>query len=714
MHFQLALRSLWLVLFLLFNLTAAQFVSADAANNNVTTIHSPVNGNISITYKAPPPGTCTTIFPTQQQYVGHVSLPPFTLAPIQQNYSINTFFWFIEARQNASTAPLTIWLNGGPGSSSMVGLFQETGPCEVVELAKGKFGTTARDWGWDRSSNLLYIDEPNEVGFSFDTPTEGSLNLLTGDFLFPPRDPPSNQAPISFLNGSFSSNNANHTSNTTDISAQAVWHMLQAWLGVYPQYNPGTRPDTNLTDPAGINLFAESYGGKYGPAFAYFWEQQNIGRQNGTISSMGTVDLQLQSLGIMSGCVDDLIQAPFYPIMASNNTYGIQAISQDVELTAAESFQNQGGCQAAISACRAAVAAQDPFDHGDVSSVNALCKSALLDCNQNVLSPYMDSNRSIYDITHMVPDPFPPSAYLEYLNTEDFLAAIGSPINYTESSGTVQGALIATGDWERGNQISALSYLLSNNVRVALIYGDRDYVCNWLGGEAVSFSVAGTLPDAYGPFYGAGYADIVVNSSYIGGQVRQFGNLSFTRVYDAGHLIPAYQPETAFTVFTRVMTGVNIATGEPVNLTSFGTQGDANSTHTNSAPPSPDPTCWLRDVAQKCTDQQKSMIQKGQGVIINGVLYDQESDWPIPPASIVSEAGVPGSFPSAEASAVSAQDSMSGSGSSPTSSIPTGVYVATGPFSKPTKTGAAPRAFHLNAFLLLGSFGLGWAATAQL
>jgi hypothetical protein len=41
----------------------------------------------------------------------------------------------------------------------MVGLFQENGPCEVVEVAKNEFATKARIWGWDRSSNMLYIDQ---------------------------------------------------------------------------------------------------------------------------------------------------------------------------------------------------------------------------------------------------------------------------------------------------------------------------------------------------------------------------------------------------------------------------------------------------------------------------------------------------------------------------------------------------------------------------
>ncbi|KAI9678838.1 MAG: hypothetical protein M1817_005898 [Caeruleum heppii] len=690
---------------LLLQPTIAQFPPALDPNSNVTVIKSPINGNITITYKTPPPGTCTTIFPSQLQYTGYVFLPPFTLAPIQQNYSINTFFWFIEARQKPEAAPLTIWLNGGPGTSSMIGLFLESGPCEVVELARDKFGTQARDWGWDRSSNLLYIDQPNEVGFSYDVPVNGSADLMTGQYIYPPSAPPLGQPAYTFVDGTFSSNNVDTTANTTEISARAVWHMLQGFLSAFPQYNPGTRPNSNLTGSVGVNLFTESYGGKFGPTFAAFWEQQNAARRNGSLPSNSTLEIKLRSLGIINGCIDNLVQAPSYPKMAYNNTYGIEAVSQDVALTAQGDFLSKDGCKDLIQQCETANEALDASDEGDVASVNDVCREAQAVCNRYIMTPYTGSERNIYDIAHKNPDPFPPSTYLEYLNTAEFQSAIGARTNYTETSPAVQTAFISTGDWQRGDPLASLSTLLSLNIRIALIYGDRDYICNWLGGETVSFALAGHLPQTYSPFQTAGYADIVVNESYVGGAVRQFGNLSFSRIYDAGHLVPAYQPETAFTVFTRIITGVDIATGGTVDLRTFGTKGEANSSYTtDEAPSSPEPTCWIRNIGLSCTDRQKSQIRNNEGVVINGVLYEDERDWKPPKASVTDHVGVPGTFPTSAIGRRPPPSGTSTGGEAGTSTgMATGVYVATEAPKSTKKAAAVKRDF--NTLLLTAMLG---------
>lgn len=53
-----------------------------------------------------------------------------------------------------------------------------------------------------------------------------------------------------------------------------------------------------------------------------------------------------------------------------------------------------------------------------------------------------------------------------------------------------------------------------------------------MGGENVSLSIK---HDQSAEFSSSGYADLITNETYVGGVVRQHRNLSFTRVFDAGH-----------------------------------------------------------------------------------------------------------------------------------------------------------------------------------
>ncbi|KAK1852725.1 carboxypeptidase s1 [Colletotrichum chrysophilum] len=595
---------------LLCGFATAQFPSTSV---NLTTITSPVDGNITVSYKIPK-GACKTAYESQQQYTGWVSVPgPFPA---------NMFFWFVGAREPTDT--MTIWLNGGPGVSSLFGMFTEVGPCEVVEKGLDKYDTIAREWGWDRASNMLFIDQPNQVGFSYDIATNGSMDLFTANQSTPPQPVPSGQNPATFLNGTFSSLNTNNTANTTETAAMAIWHMLQGFLGAFPQYNP---PNNSAL---GINLFAESYGGKYGPVFSDVWEEQNDKRANGTLSANKTLEIHLTSLGIVNGCIDDQIQQEYYPQMAINNTYGFKAMNDVRASLANGSLYTNGGCLDLIRQCRTANSVYDANNTGAVREVNDLCSNAYSTCFTNVMLPYAEAGRSWYDIARENPDSFPPSTYLEYVNTAGFQQAIGSVVNFTMTSQAVYSSFSDTGDYMRGPLIPKLADLLKRGIRVALIYGDRDYICNWLGGQAASLNLAWQAGTTYGQkFSSAGYAPIIVNDSYIGGVVRQFGNLSFSRIYQAGHSVPAYQPETAFQVFARVILGTSVSTGDQVNLTTYNTTGDSEATHTDKLPDSPKPTCWIRYMESSCSSDQKKMLREGEGTIINGVLYSAESDWPL-------------------------------------------------------------------------------------
>ena len=64
---------------------------------------------------------------------------------------------------NPKIAPLVIWLQGGPGGSSLFGLFIEHGPYYVNKDQQ----VVARNITWAESYNMLYIDQPAGTGFSF-------------------------------------------------------------------------------------------------------------------------------------------------------------------------------------------------------------------------------------------------------------------------------------------------------------------------------------------------------------------------------------------------------------------------------------------------------------------------------------------------------------------------------------------------------------------
>lgn len=111
--------------------------------------------------------------------------------------------------------------------------------------------------------------------------------------------------------------------------------------------------------------------------------------------------------------------------------------------------------------------------------------------------------------------------------------ALSVPVNYTAASEAVSKGFNSLGDFGRPGSREAVSYLLDSGVKVALIYGDRDFACNWIGGERISLAI-----DYSGSqqFRDAGYATIVTaNGIQWGGMVRQHGNFSFSRVFQAGH-----------------------------------------------------------------------------------------------------------------------------------------------------------------------------------
>ncbi|CAN7949005.1 unnamed protein product, partial [Ixodes hexagonus] len=81
----------------------------------------------------------------------------------------NMFFWFFPAMEDPKTAPVLLWLNGGPGSNSMFGMLVEHGPYMITKEGIPQL----RQVTWARRYSMLYVDNPVGVGFSFTQQEQG-------------------------------------------------------------------------------------------------------------------------------------------------------------------------------------------------------------------------------------------------------------------------------------------------------------------------------------------------------------------------------------------------------------------------------------------------------------------------------------------------------------------------------------------------------------
>ncbi|KAJ3068557.1 Cell death protease, partial [Podochytrium sp. JEL0797] len=87
------------------------------------------------------------------------------LLPISTNSEDlgSLFFWMINARTPQKTPKLIFWFNGGPGCSSMDGLFLENGPFLATQNGDS---LALRDSSWHHAATVVYVDSPVGTGYS--------------------------------------------------------------------------------------------------------------------------------------------------------------------------------------------------------------------------------------------------------------------------------------------------------------------------------------------------------------------------------------------------------------------------------------------------------------------------------------------------------------------------------------------------------------------
>nr|XP_048296102.1 probable serine carboxypeptidase CPVL [Myodes glareolus] len=145
---------------------------------------------------------------------------------VNKTYNSNLFFWFFPAQVDPKNAPVVLWLQGGPGGSSMFGLFEEHGPYVITR----DMTVLARDFPWTTTFSMLYIDNPVGTGFSFTDSLQG------------------------------------YAVNEDDI-AKDLYSALIQFFKLFPEYATNN-----------FYVTGESYAGKYVPAIAHYIHTLNPSR----------------------------------------------------------------------------------------------------------------------------------------------------------------------------------------------------------------------------------------------------------------------------------------------------------------------------------------------------------------------------------------------------------------------------------------------------
>ncbi|XP_027085115.1 serine carboxypeptidase-like [Coffea arabica] len=202
---------------------------------------------------------------------------------LQHSKDARMFYLFFESRKSKSD-PVVIWLTGGPGCSSELALFYENGPFKIAN----NLSLIWNDYGWDKVSNIIFVDQPIGTGFSY------------------------------------SSDKSDIRHNEEEVSND-LYDFLQAFFEEHPQY---AKNDFYIT--------GESYAGHYIPAFASRIQRGNKGKE-------GT-GINLKGIAIGNGLTNPEIQYQAYTQYALDNKLITQADANTLSPLVSQ-------CQQAIKSC---------------------------------------------------------------------------------------------------------------------------------------------------------------------------------------------------------------------------------------------------------------------------------------------------------------------------------------------------------------------------
>uniref|UniRef100_A0AAV1V227 Carboxypeptidase n=1 Tax=Peronospora matthiolae TaxID=2874970 RepID=A0AAV1V227_9STRA len=262
--------------------------------------------------------------PLEKQYAG--------LVEVNSTYAGKLFYWFFETRapmQVDERTPLLLWLNGGPGASSMTGLLAEMGPYRLTKERK----LIPHKFSWTNVGHMLFFDQPVGTGYSSVRDQAGHVN-------------------------------------TQEQVSEQLYRGLQEFYKRHPEYqhNP-------------LYVCGESYAGKYAPSVSYYIHVKNRGALD-----EDDIEINLTGVAIGNGNMWPVLQTRSVPdfAIALGLIDSQQYENANAQISICEELHRQGRDVDAFQVCQAVTeriyeAAGNPYIYDIRQSGNAFTDlSALL------------------------------------------------------------------------------------------------------------------------------------------------------------------------------------------------------------------------------------------------------------------------------------------------------------------------------------------------
>ncbi|GAB5364640.1 hypothetical protein AAMO2058_000987100 [Amorphochlora amoebiformis] len=397
--------------------------------------------------------------------------------------------------------------NGGPGASSVAfGFWTEHGPFRLSRNATGHVVPELYDYSWNRIANVLYVEMPTGVGFSFSSDPEAYANI------------------------------------TDDQAAFESHEFLRAFFKVFNQFK---------SNPFFVT--GESYGGHYVPNLmdALIDEDLGLNIQGFLVGNPGINSDWYYNVDEFAFVTflwsHGLIPADEY--VKANNACGWNQFYVDCQ----RDFTHPS--QACITATEQALRhLPTPLDFYDVlaptcHSVESEDSDEALPAFENISLPFLRhlERKFNLDTTQRPYNPCLSKLSPEYVNQNEVLEAIHAKTNRRrEWPSLPSGWSYNQGSLGEKKDIAKLFPRFFNERpkwKIWIVSGTADSAVPFIGTERWIGCLNRTRI-SYKAWYLKGD---------VGGMVSQYDRLTFVTVKGCGHTIPTYCPDKGFAFFANYL-----------------------------------------------------------------------------------------------------------------------------------------------------------------